>query len=264
MRISEDRYLRDLRPLLLAERMLRLEARTRTICTWTGLSRDRVRKLAGSTLPPRDGRSSVRHRGRSPRQTSYFFRSPHIYAHANVLASYFAMADVLPDPPDTIPARDFPSILRGERLCETYECYSIACSRVAIDFERGMLLAIALAERDEVDLARCTDCGGLILVDLLARDDRGVHLCQACKMPDASAPASPAIGKSGVLVPEQMQLFAGTDGTEPHRLNGSIADSFAAIVQGENTGSAVAATASSDDKDSISIRDISEPDENSR
>ena len=45
MRISDDRYFRDLRPLLLAAWMLKLEARTRTICTWTGLSRDRIRKF---------------------------------------------------------------------------------------------------------------------------------------------------------------------------------------------------------------------------
>src|SRR6185312_15514158 len=98
LRISEDRYFRDLRPILLAARMLKLEARTRTICTWTGMSRDRIRKLAGSSLP--FDRPRVRHRGRSPRQTAYFFRSPRIYAHANVLACYFAMVDLIPRPAD--------------------------------------------------------------------------------------------------------------------------------------------------------------------
>lgn len=76
-------------PRILCQRAVSLKSRTRTICTWTGLSRDRVRRLAGSTSPPRGGESRVRHRGRSPRQTSYFFRSPQICAHANVRASYF-------------------------------------------------------------------------------------------------------------------------------------------------------------------------------
>ena len=97
MRILEDRYFRDLRPLRLAARMLNLEARTRTICIWTGLTRDRIRKLAGSTLPS-DGREvSVRHRGRSPRQTAYFFRSAHTQTHASVIASHFAMVGLLPE-----------------------------------------------------------------------------------------------------------------------------------------------------------------------
>jgi hypothetical protein len=65
MRISEDRYWRDLRRLDLAVRMLHLEARVGTVCTWTGLRPDRVRTLARSLtepgfLPARKARSGCR------------------------------------------------------------------------------------------------------------------------------------------------------------------------------------------------------------
>jgi hypothetical protein len=52
MRVSEDRYWRDLRRLDLAVRMLHLEARVGTISTWTGLTADRVRTLARSLAQP--------------------------------------------------------------------------------------------------------------------------------------------------------------------------------------------------------------------
>ena len=121
MRIAEDRYFRDLRPLRLAARMLELEARTRTICSWTGLTRDRVRKLAGSVLPADGREASVRHRGRSPLQTAYFFRSPRTRTHASAVACYLALVGLLSD--DVISARDFPSVPRGELLCVAYETY---------------------------------------------------------------------------------------------------------------------------------------------
>lgn len=207
MRISEDRYFRDLRPLLLADWMLRLETRTRTICTWTGLSRDRVRRLAASIASAQADGARVRHRGRSPRQTSYFFRSPHVWTHAGVLASYFVMVDLLPGPADVVPAKVFPSVPRGERLCETYEFYRLAYSSVPIDFERAILLATALAQRDELDLAGCSCCGGLILIDLMAQKTDAPRLCQACKIPDSTAITSLDFNESGASGPEQMRLF---------------------------------------------------------
>ena len=45
MRVSDDRYSRDLHRMDLARRMIRLEARTFTIRQWTGLSDDRIRKV---------------------------------------------------------------------------------------------------------------------------------------------------------------------------------------------------------------------------
>lgn len=223
MRVSEDRYFRDLRPILLAARMLKLEARTRTICTWTGMSRDRIRKLAGSSLPSDRQKPSVRHRGRSPRQTAYFFRSPRIYAHANVLACYFAMVDLIPRAPDVIPAHTFPSVPRGELLCEVYEFFRP--TEILIDFERAILLATALAQRDEVGLERCGECGGIMLIDrLAARDIDTVRLCQACKTAGSATTVSFNRKNSDTLHPVQLPLFDGMEGADPQQLNDSKAD----------------------------------------
>ena len=45
MRVLDDRYSRDWGRLNLALRFLMHEARTRTICMWTGLTQDRIRSL---------------------------------------------------------------------------------------------------------------------------------------------------------------------------------------------------------------------------
>ena len=45
MRVSEERYSRDRERFDLALRMIHLEARTRTIKQWTGLTDDRIRKV---------------------------------------------------------------------------------------------------------------------------------------------------------------------------------------------------------------------------
>ena len=254
MRISEDRYFRDLRPILLAARMLKFEARTRTICTWTGMSRDRIRKLAGSSLPSDRQKPRVRHRGRSPRQTAYFFRSPRIYTHANVLACYFAMVELVPRGPDVIPAKAFPSVPRGELLCEVYEFF--CPTEVLIDFERAILLATALAQRDEVGLERCGDCGGLMLVDrLAARDIDAVRLCQACKIAGSATTISFNPKNSGSSHPVQLPLFDGMEGKGPQQLNDCMADTRPMNAADENAKSTAVTIASLEGEGPISIRD---------
>ena len=179
MRISEDRYTRDLRRLELARRMLHLEARTRTICTWTGVSRDRVRKLARASTPPDCPAGPMRHRGQSPHQIGYFFKSPRINAHASALACLCEMYEVLRPAPTTIPAQQFPSLARGENLCTAYEIYRAITLNSLISFEHGVLLATALAQGDELALNPCQECGGLFLIDRFAHHDERCEHCQS-------------------------------------------------------------------------------------
>jgi hypothetical protein len=258
MRISEDRYFRDLRLILLAARMLKLEARTRTICTWTGMSRDRIRKLAGSSLPSDRQKPHVRHRGRSPRQTAYFFRSPRIYAHANVLACYFAMVELLPRAPEVIPADAFPSVSRGELLCEAYKFF--CPTELLIDFERAILLATALAQRDEVALERCGECGGVMLIDrLAARDINTNRLCQACKLAASATTVCFNPKNSGTSLPMQLSLFDGTDGTGPQRLHDSVADTRPMNAANKNVKSIAVTVAPPEGEATIPIRDVPKP-----
>ena len=91
MRVSDDRYTRDREKFDLALRLIRHEARTYTIRQWTGLSDDRIRKLYRSYIVNQDAHGVLRHRGKSPRQAAFFFRSPELNFHAAQLASLFVL-----------------------------------------------------------------------------------------------------------------------------------------------------------------------------
>src|SRR5690348_10283846 len=96
MRISDDRYSRDRQRYDLALRFIQHEARTRTIRTWTGLTDDRIRKLYRSYVAEDCDSRLIRHRGKSPQQTSYFVRSPRMRQEAAVLASVCYLLGVMP------------------------------------------------------------------------------------------------------------------------------------------------------------------------
>ncbi|MCS6948639.1 MAG: FlhC family transcriptional regulator, partial [Steroidobacteraceae bacterium] len=87
--------MRDTARLELAVRLIRLEARTRTIREWTGLTDDRIRKLYRSYL--RDGSQPIkRHRGKSPQLASYFLRTHRALRHASALAALLSAFGALP------------------------------------------------------------------------------------------------------------------------------------------------------------------------
>jgi hypothetical protein len=49
---------------------------------------------------------------------------------------------------------------------------------VNISFEHAWFLLLALARRDEIRMARCDDCVGLLLRDLLARRKQSCVNCE--------------------------------------------------------------------------------------
>lgn len=89
MRLTDDRYATERSQFELALRMIRHEARTRTIRECTGLSDDRIRKLY--TRYFRDsGRDHVRRRrGKSPRQVNRFVKNPENQLQATTLVALF-------------------------------------------------------------------------------------------------------------------------------------------------------------------------------
>ena len=178
MRISEDRYDRDRQRLELALRFLTHEARTQTIRVWTGLSDDRIRKLYRSYL----GRAACyvpRHRGKSPHQAAYFTRSLRIQQETSVLASFFALAWLVPEEPSPAAAASLPDIARGHLLCTAYETYTIAIPTAAISFEYGHFLADCLARGDQLRLGRCSGCGGFIVIERFPIRERRCQHCAA-------------------------------------------------------------------------------------
>jgi hypothetical protein len=178
MRISEDRYDRDRQRLELALRFLTHEARTQTIRAWTGLSDDRIRKLYRSYL----GRAACyvpRHRGKSPHQAAYFTRSLRIQQETAVLASFFALAGLVPAEPSAAAGAALPDIVRGDSLCTAFETYTTMVPTASISFEYAVFLAACLARGDQLRLGRCSDCGGLIVVERFPIREKRCHHCSA-------------------------------------------------------------------------------------
>jgi hypothetical protein len=179
MRVSDDRYTRDRQRFDLALRLIRHEARTFTIRQWTGLSDDRIRKLFKSYCLDGPSAAVTRHRGKSPRQVAFFFRNPDVSFHATQLASLYLIYGLVGASGGGLESRyRVGSLESGALLCQAYEAYLELHAPVSISFEHAWFLLLALARRDEVGMARCNDCGGLLLCDLLGKRRQICGICQ--------------------------------------------------------------------------------------
>jgi hypothetical protein len=189
MRVSDDRYTRDRQKFDLAVRLIRHEARTYTIRQWTGLSDDRIRKLYRSYVSSSGTHHVTRHRGKSPRQAAFFFRSPEMHFHAAQLASMFLMYGLVARGDRGIePRYRVGSLDSCALLCRAYEAYREMHAPASISFEHAWFLLLALARHDEVGIARCTNCGALRVRDLLARSKLTCGNCESA----ADSAARPA------------------------------------------------------------------------
>ena len=178
MRVSDDRYTRDRQRLDLALRLIRHEARTFTIRQWTGLSDDRIRKLYRSYCQHGAAAVVTRHRGKSPRQAAFFFRNADVTFHAAQLASLYLIYGLVGAAGPGLESHyRVGSLEWGTLLCQAYEAYLELHTPVSISFEHAWFLLLALARRDEVGMARCEECGGLRLRDLLARHKQTCGNC---------------------------------------------------------------------------------------
>src|SRR5690242_14409745 len=116
VRISDDRYNRDLRRHNLAMRLIHHRARTETITRWTGLSAFRIRALFHAYPEVDDGTRNTRHRGAAPRTLSFFSKSPRHELEAVTLAICCHIAGILPRHPIPDADRTVPGIEAGEKL----------------------------------------------------------------------------------------------------------------------------------------------------
>jgi hypothetical protein len=170
MRVSDDRYTRDRKRFDLAERLIHHEARTFTIRQWTGLSDDRIRKLYRSYVMDHEAGHVLRHRGKSPRQTAFFFRNSELNFQAAQLAALFVVCGLIGATEIGVEARyRIGSLESGTLLCQAYEAYVALHAPVSISFEHAWFLLMALSRHDELAVAPCARCGGVRLCDLLSR-----------------------------------------------------------------------------------------------
>ena len=188
MRISDDRYSRDRLRLDLALRFIHHEARTHTIRAWTGLTDDRIRKLYRTYLHEADGSGVTRHRGKSPRQAAFFTRSQRMRREAAVFASVSSLFGLIT--PQSIlvdrglPTQDSepaPTVARGALLCEAFETYRALVGEPQISFEHAVFLLDALHVGDELRVAHCRDCTGVLVTDRLALRS---PMCNDCASTD--------------------------------------------------------------------------------
>jgi hypothetical protein len=179
MRISDDRYSRDRLRHDLALRMIRHEARTCTIRTWTGLTDDRIRKLYRSYVQNDRANPVRRHRGKSPSQVEFFLRNPATLFEAQTLGSLYSLWELLArarGPAGRLGLAA--SIERGALFCTAYETYTSLHRPARISFEHAWFLLGALSRADELRFEGCAGCGGVLLRDRLAERRSACPQCR--------------------------------------------------------------------------------------
>lgn len=174
MRITDSRYDRDRLRLAVAYRLIRHEARTQTIRQATSLSGDRIRKLYREYFKGQPMRPVRRRRGKSPRQMSFFRRSPVHELQAAALAALLRHCGFISQPQ----ALHRPSLDEISRFCDVYEAFCSLCPATVISFEHAWHLWQVLVRIDEFVLARCPDCHGAWIRDTL---DLLPDNCPACR-----------------------------------------------------------------------------------
>ena len=181
MRLTDDRYAAERNRFELALRMIRHEARTRTIRACTGLSDDRIRKLYATYF--RDaGRTSVkRRRGKSPRQVAVYVRNPLNQLEATTLVMLYCATLLLRvDASRRLCACwPRPDVEYGHRVCRAYETYLLLHPAPRLSFEWAWNLLQAVARNDELYLAECGTCRAWYVQDAYGLDHR---LCPSCEL----------------------------------------------------------------------------------
>lgn len=180
MRLTDDRYSGERSQFELALRMIRHEARTRTIRECTGLSDDRIRKLY-TTYFLNSGTSGVkRRRGKSPRQISRFVKNSQNQIQATTLVALFAAGLLLRiDKNDSVhPCWPRPDVEFGHRLCRAYETYLMLHRKPQLNFEWAWNLLQCISYNDELFLASCKLCKSFYVQDAYALDNGACPTCQ--------------------------------------------------------------------------------------
>ena len=180
MRLTDNRYAGERQQFELALRMIRHEARTRTIKACTGLSDDRIRKLY-ATYFRAGGRPTVRRRrGKSPRQVALFVKNPRNQLEATTLIALFCASLLLRvDGSHRIHACwPRPDVEYGHRVCRAFETYQLLHPSPRLSFEWAWNLLQTITHNDELYLAACEHCHSRYVQDAYALDRRTCPSCE--------------------------------------------------------------------------------------
>ena len=180
MRLTDDRYAGERSQFELALRMIRHEARTRTILECTGLSDDRIRKLYTRYFRNSGHTNIKRRRGKSPRQVQRYVKSPVNQSQSTTLVALFCAGFLIRiDRDNQVHARwPRPDVEFGHRLCRAYETYILLHADAKLSFEWAWNLLQCISYNDELYLAVCTFCGARYVQDAYALDSKTCPTCQ--------------------------------------------------------------------------------------
>jgi len=175
MRISENRYAKDLRRRDLAALMIANEARTRTIVEWTGLSKYQVQTMFREY---EEFSEHPRHREVSPFQPAFFSRSLQHECESAALASVELEMGIIRHSPISSGDAPFPGLVRGERLLNAFQLFLALVPDAKISLEHAVLLASELTIARTLTLRRCVECEGLMVLDLLGPHHEDCAFCR--------------------------------------------------------------------------------------
>ena len=180
MRLTDDRYAGERSQFELALRMIRHEARTRTIRECTGLSDDRIRKLYTTYFRNTGATDVRRRRGKSPRQVSRFVKNPENQLQATTLVALYCSGLLLRlDARDKVsPCWPRPDVEFGHRICRAYETYLLLHEDALLSFEWAWNLLQSIAFNDELYLAICRACQTRYVQDAYALDHKTCPSCE--------------------------------------------------------------------------------------
>lgn len=181
MRLTDNRYAQERSQFELALRMIRHEARTRTIKACTGLSDDRIRKVYSTYFSADAERQTIkRRRGKSPQQVGRFVKNPQNQLQATTLVALFCAGLLLRiDESGRVHACwPRPDVEFGHRVCRAFETYLLLHDAATLSFEWAWNLLHAISSR-ELYLAACRSCAAAYVQDAYALDHGS---CPACEM----------------------------------------------------------------------------------
>ena len=181
MRLSDDRYSGERSQFELALRMIRHEARTRTIRECTGLSDDRIRKVYATYFRHGGSAGVRRRRGKSPRQIGRFVKNPEYQLQATTLVALYCAGLLLrvDDNQRASACWPRPDVEFGHRLCRAYETYLLLHDKPLLSFEWAWNLLLSIAYSDELYLAGCERCRSAYIQDAYALD---LKTCPSCEI----------------------------------------------------------------------------------
>ena len=179
MRLTDDRYAGERRQFELALRMIRHEARTRTIGDCTGLSDDRIRKLYSRYFRDSGETDVRRRRGKSPRQITRFVKNPTHQLQATTLVAVYCAGLLLRVDQDNSVHSCWPrpGVEFGHRVCRAFETYLMVHAQPLFNFEWAWNLLQSICYNDELYLAVCGVCHSRYVQDAYALD---LRTCPSC------------------------------------------------------------------------------------